>query len=95
VAGCPAKAVWLLGLVAENKGTKMVARIKADMTIGVSLELRDSLVAWARHLSMPNSEYCRKILERHQRRIGYLPPAQSENVETNPPITPFQITPSN
>jgi hypothetical protein len=73
----------------------MVARIKFDVTIGMSPALRDSVDAWARALNKPRSEYCREILERHQKRVGYSPPAQSENTEINPLANPIAINPSN
>jgi hypothetical protein len=72
----------------------MVARILFDTTIGMSPQLRDSVDAWARHLNKPRSEYCREIIERHQKRIGLLPPAQPKDVEINPPINPLDIIPS-
>jgi hypothetical protein len=73
----------------------MAKRILFDVTIGMSPQLRSSVDAWARHLNKPRSEYVREIIARHQKRIGYLPPTQSENAEINPPENPLQVNPSN
>jgi hypothetical protein len=73
----------------------MVARIKFDVTIGMTPALRDSVDAWARHLNKPRSEYVREIIERHQKRIGLFPPTQSETPEINPSENPLAINPSN
>jgi predicted DNA-binding protein len=71
----------------------MAKRITYDVPIGMSVPLRQSVTAWARHLNKPRSEYCREILEKHQRRIGYFPPApientveQTANSEVNSPV---------
>jgi len=59
----------------------MVARIKFDVPIGMSEQLRSSINAWAKQKNKPRSEYCREILERYQKRIGYFPPAAPENIK--------------
>jgi predicted DNA-binding protein len=73
----------------------MAKRITYDVPIGMSAQLRESVTAWARHFNQPRSEYCREIIERHQKRVGLFPPAQSENAEINSPGNPLEFNPSN
>jgi hypothetical protein len=60
----------------------MAKRIVYDVPIGVGERLLASINAWADYLNQPRSEYCRNILERHQKRIGIFPPP--------PPANPFE-----
>ena len=70
----------------------MVARIKYDTTIGMTPALLESVDAWCRHLQVPRSEYCRNIIERHQRRIGLFPPPVQP--QTQPEVIAELATPA-